>query len=92
MATIQIPPKSRWGAPMKLLPTLTVAAVTKAMAAMRNMPWWKSTGIRSFWAMRRQIQREYEEFPLSRACNVTLKLAESQSLSTSRPEWAWNYR
>src|SRR3989440_1717980 len=63
MPTIQIPPKSRCGAPMKLLPTSTVAAVTKAMAAIRNIPWWKSTGIRSFWAMRRQIQRVFRRLP-----------------------------
>jgi hypothetical protein len=49
---------------MKLLPTLTVAAVTNAIAAMRNMAWWKSAGIRSFSAIPRPIQREYEEFPL----------------------------
>src|SRR5438477_5974665 len=63
MPTIQIPPKSRCGAPMKLLPTSTVAAVTKAMAAIRNIPWWKSTGIRSFWAMQRQIQRAFRRLP-----------------------------
>src|SRR5438876_5966896 len=63
MPTIQIPPKSRCGAPMKLLPTSTVAAVTKAMAAIRNIPWWKSTGIRAFWAMQRQIQRAFRRLP-----------------------------
>src|SRR5256714_986196 len=63
MPTIQIPPKSRCGAPMKLLPTSTVAAVTKAIAAIRNIPWWKSTGIRSFWAMWRQIQRAFRRLP-----------------------------
>src|SRR5207245_9170000 len=63
MPTIQMPPKSRCGAPMKLLATSTVAAVTKAIAAIRNIPWWKSTGIRSFWAMRRQIQRLIMRLP-----------------------------
>ena len=29
----------RFGAPMKLVPTSTVAAVTKAIEAIRNMAW-----------------------------------------------------
>src|SRR5216683_695022 len=75
MPTIQIPPKSRCGAPMKLLATSTVAAVTKAIAAMRNIPWWKSTGIRSFWAMRRQIQRLFRRLPaISAAARVAREL------------------
>src|SRR5207244_1713803 len=60
MPTTKMPGKSKCGAPMKLLPTSTVAAVTKAIAAMRNMAGWKSTGIRSFSAIPRQIQREFE--------------------------------
>src|SRR3979411_2712839 len=87
MATIQIPAKSKCGAPMKLLPTFTLAEVTKAMAAIRNIALWKSAGIRSFSVIPRPIQREYEEFPLSRAGNVTLKLADSQSLPRD-----WNGR
>jgi len=37
MPTTKMPVKSKWGAPMKLLATSTVAAVTKAIAAIRNM-------------------------------------------------------
>src|ERR1700674_3840467 len=51
MPMIKMPVKSNGGAPMKLLPTLTVADVTKAIAAIRNMAWWKSAGIRSFSAI-----------------------------------------
>ena len=61
-----MPATSTWDAPMKLLATLTVAAVTKAIAAMRNMAWWKSTGIRSFSAIARQIQRVFGRLPANR--------------------------
>src|SRR6202165_2722286 len=63
MATIQMPVKSKCGPPIKLLPTFTVAEVTKAMAAIRNIALWKSAGIRSFSAIRCQIQRVLGQLP-----------------------------
>src|SRR6202165_5363970 len=63
MPMIQMPVKSNCGPPMKLLPTLTVAEVTKAIAAMRNIAWWKSAGIRSFSAIPRPIQRVFRPLP-----------------------------
>src|SRR3984893_2375883 len=63
MATIQMPVKSKCGPPMKLLPTFTVAEVTKAIAAIRNIALWKSAGIRSFSAIRCQIQRVLGQLP-----------------------------
>src|SRR5437899_2809633 len=83
MPTIQIPPKSRCGAPMKLLPTSTVAAVTKAMAAIRNIPWWKSTGIRSFWAMQRQIQRALRRLP---ATQLPAGHGDAQNADGAQPD------
>src|SRR2546423_11243297 len=76
MAMMPMPTTSTWDAPIKVLATFTVAEVTNANAAMRNMAWWKSTGIRSVSAIARQIQREYVGFPLLRAGNVTPKSAE----------------
>src|SRR2546421_5543419 len=66
MPTTKMPVKSKWGAPMKLLPTSMVAAVTKAIAAIRNMAGWKSTGVFSFSAIPRQIQRVFERLPANR--------------------------
>src|SRR5439155_20223808 len=66
MPTTKMPVKSKWGPPMKLLPTSMVAAVTKAIAAIRNMAGWKSTGVFSFSAIPRQIQRVFERLPANR--------------------------
>src|ERR1700724_4748640 len=50
---------------MKLLATLTVAEVTNAIAAIRNMARWTSAGIRSFSGIARQIQRVFSPLPAS---------------------------
>src|SRR6266852_5250762 len=72
MPMITMPVKSRCGPPMKLLPTLTVAEVTNAIAAMRNMAWWKSAGIRSFSAIPRPIQRVFRPLPATPGPHPTL--------------------
>src|SRR5919204_2333516 len=71
MPTTAIPARSRWGAPMKLLPTSTVAAAMKAMAAIRNMARWKSAGIRSVSGILRQIQRVFRRLPAKRAAGAS---------------------
>src|SRR2546421_467343 len=86
MATTKMPGKSKRGEPMKLLPTSTVAAVTKAIAAMRNMAGWKSTGIRSFSAIPRQIQRVFGRLPANRRPDDNAPMATRRPPNGQAPE------
>src|SRR2546421_6717561 len=86
MPTTKMPVKSKWGAPMKLLPTSMVAAVTKAIAAIRNMAGWKSTGVFSFSAIPRQIQRVFERLPANRLPDDNAPMATRRPPNGQAPE------
>src|SRR5207253_7231566 len=86
MPTTKMPGKSKCGAPMKLLPTSTVAAVTKAIAAMRNMAGWKSTGVFSFSAIPRQIQRVFGRLPANRGWTTMALMATRRPPNGQAPE------
>src|SRR2546421_745939 len=86
MPTTKMPVKSKWGAPMKLLPTSMVAAVTKAIAAIRNMAGWKSTGVFSFSAIPRQIQRVFGRLPANRRPDDNAPMATRRPPNGQAPE------